>query len=75
MAVEYDDVVQAQADYVDYPDANTPVRVNARSLAHKGHPIVKRTPSMWAPLTIDYPVESKAAEPKASTSGRKGSGG
>ena len=60
------EIVQATDTYIDYPQANVPVRIDKGKTARPGHPIVKRTPAMWVPIRVDYEVEQPKAEtPKA----------
>jgi hypothetical protein len=67
------EIVQATDTYIDYPQVNVPVRVDKGKTARPGHPIVKRTPQMWAPIKVDYELEQKAETPKRASG--KGSSG
>lgn len=58
--------------YIDYPEPQVPTPVGARAVARAGHPIIKRTPHMWVPITVDYEVEP--AKVKATSSGKTSSG-
>jgi hypothetical protein len=63
------EILMAADTYIDYPQANVPVRVDKGKTARPGHPIVKRTPQMWVPIVVDYEVERPKAESKR-TGGR-----
>jgi hypothetical protein len=63
------EIYMARDTYMDYPAGpNAPTPVQARQTARAGHPIIKRTPSMWVPLVVDYDVEQP--KPKSSASGK-----
>jgi hypothetical protein len=64
------EIYMAREGYIDYPQANTPTPVAARSTARAGHPVIARTPHMWVPLTVDYEVEPPKAEPAKQTGKR-----
>jgi hypothetical protein len=52
----------SREQYVDFPEPQVPTPVRARSIARAGHPIIARTPQMWAPLRVDYEVASEPTE-------------
>jgi len=68
------EILQATDTYIDYPQANVPVRIDKGKTARPGHPIVQRTPSMWAPIRVDYEVEPPKAETPKQTSKRSAGG-
>jgi len=60
------EIYMARDTYMDYPAGpNAPTPVYARQTARAGHPIIKRSPTMWVPIIVDYDVEPE--QPKAET--------
>lgn len=58
------EIYMAKDTYMDYPlGPNAPTPVYARQTARAGHPIIKRTPSMWEPIQVDYELEQPAPKP------------
>ncbi len=67
------EIFMASDTYIDYPQPNMPIRIDAGKTARVGHPIIERTPSMWVPLKVDYEVEQPKAETPKRMSGKMSS--
>ena len=65
------EIYMAVADFIDMEHPNVPVPVRRHATARAGHPIIKRHPTMWVPIEVDYELESKV---KPQT-GRRATGG
>ena len=66
------EIYMAREGFIDFPAPNTPTPVRARATARAGHPIIKRNPTMWVPLEVDYELEPPQAKPQRA---RRDSGG
>lgn len=53
-----DDLLTAKTRFISFHEGNgVPVVVEHRSIARKGHPVVKAQPEMWEPLQVHFEVE------------------